>query len=91
MQSSADWGVIYQAQKPRSGFLGIDLEQHMAHLADVYVANRIKNRKTKTRGFSATALLRYEAYLIFEHRAKQLEVISHSKLITREGLHQRRG
>ena len=66
---------MYQAQKPRSGFLGSDLEQHMAHLADVYVANRIKGRNTKTRVFSATALLRYEAYLIFEHRAKQLEMM----------------
>ena len=65
----------------------------MAHLADVYVANRINGRKTKTRVSSATALLRYEAYLIFEHRAKQLEVddLSHSKLSTRDGLHQRRG
>ena len=47
----------------------------MAHLADVYVANRINGRKTKMRVFSATALLRYEAYLIFEHRAKQLEMM----------------
>ena len=67
--------MIYQAPKPRSGFLGSDLEQHMAHLADVYVANRINGRKTKMRVFSATALLRYEAYLIFEHRAKQLEMM----------------
>jgi hypothetical protein len=47
----------------------------MAHLADVYVANRINGRKTKTRVFSANALLRDEAYLICEHRAKQLEVM----------------
>ena len=52
---------MYQAQEPRSGFLGGDLKQHMAHLADVYVANLINGRKTKRRVFSETALLRYEA------------------------------
>ena len=67
--------MIYHAQKPRSGFLGSGLEQHMAHLADAYGDNRINGRKTKTGMFSATALLRYEAYLIFEHRAKQLEMM----------------
>ena len=43
----ADWGVMYQAQQPRSGFLGGDLKQHMAHLADVYVANGTNSRKNK--------------------------------------------
>ena len=35
----------------------------MAHLADVYVANRTDDRKKKQKGrvFSETAILRYEA------------------------------
>ena len=37
--------VMYQAQEPRFGFLGGDLEQHISHLADVYVANQINGKK----------------------------------------------
>ena len=44
-------GGMYQGQEPRSGFLGDDLEQHMAHLANLYVANRTNGRKNKKASF----------------------------------------